>query len=189
MFKSFSVIAATFIVGASLQAAPIDPVFDMGDPPSGTPLVSNFFNFGSDAAGGGVLAFVNETGSLWTSLNFFVTLPANSAITCLPAPFFSSCQFSIVNTLPGGLAVFDLGVSNPTSLGGIASGEFFTINLNDFVNGQANPDPNGAGGWGNDNEFSAVANLASMPEPPAAALFLLGILLAGTAARRRLRST
>jgi len=33
-------------------------------------------------------------------------------------------------------ALFSLGVSNPTSLGGIANHEFFTINLNDFVNGQ-----------------------------------------------------
>jgi hypothetical protein len=184
LFKPLSIVAAAFLVGTALQAAPVDPVFEMGDPSSGTPLVSNFFTFGTDEAGGGVLAFVNDSGVLWTSLNFFVTLPANSPITCLPGPFFSSCQFSIVNTLPGGLAVFDLGVSNPTSLGGIASGEFFTINLNDFVNGQPNPDPNGAGGWGSDNDFSAVANLASMPEPSTVALFLLGILLVGVAARR-----
>ncbi len=189
MLKSLSiVIISAFITVAALQANPIDPVFEMGDPPSGTPLTSNFFTFGTNQAGGGILAFVNESGELWTSLNFRVTLPINSAITCIPAPFFSSCQFSIVNVLPGGVnALFDLGVSNPTSLGGIANHEFFTINLNDFVNGQPNLDPNGAGGWGADNEFVAVAN-ASVPEPATGALFLFGVLLAGMAGRRRLRA-
>ena len=185
MLKSLSIVVmSAFIAGAALQAEPIDPVFQMGDPSSGTPLTSNFFTFGTNQAGGGILAFVNESGELWTSLNFLVTLPINSAITCIPGPFFSSCQFSIVNALPAaGTALFSLGVSNPTSLGGIANHEFFTINLNDFVNGQPNLDPNGSGGWGADNEFTAVAN-ASVPEPATAALFLLGILLAGMAGWR-----
>jgi hypothetical protein len=191
MLKAFSIIIiSAFITGATLQAEPIDPVFEMGDPPAGTPITSNFFTFGTNEAGGGILAFVNESGELWTSLNFLVNLPINSAITCVPAPFFSSCQFSIVNVLPGGTtALFNLGVSNPTSLGGIANHEFFTINLNDFVNGQPNLDPDGSGGWGADNEFAAVANAsASVPEPATDALFLLGILLAGVAGRRRLRA-
>ncbi|HEY6990411.1 MAG TPA: PEP-CTERM sorting domain-containing protein [Bryobacteraceae bacterium] len=189
MLKSLSVIViSAFMAGAALQAAPIDPVFQMGDPSSGTPLTSNFFTFGTNQAGGGILAFVNESGELWTSLNFQVTLPINSAITCIPAPFFSSCQFSIVTVLPGaGTALFSLGVSNPTSLGGIANHEFFTINLNDLVNGQPNLDPNGSGGWGANNEFTAVAN-ASIPEPATDALFLLGMLLAGMISRRRLRA-
>lgn len=191
MLKSFSIIIlSAFMTGPPLQAEPIDPVFEMGDPSVGTPITSNFFSFGTNEAGGGILAFVNESGQLWTSLNFLVNLPINSAITCIPAPFFSSCQFSIVNVLPGGAtALFGLGVSNPTSLGGIANHEFFTINLNDFVNGQPNLDPDGSGGWGADNEFAAVANAsASVPEPATHALFLLGILLAGVAARRCLRA-
>jgi hypothetical protein len=186
MLKWLSIIIiSACITGAALQAEPIDPVFQMGDPVTGTPITSNFFTFGTNQAGGGVLAFVNESGELWTSLNFLVTLPINSPVTCIPAPFFSSCQFSIVNVLPGGTnALFSLGVSNPTSLGGIANHEFFTINLNDFVNGQTNPDPNGSGGWGADNEFAAVANAStSVPEPATNALFLLGILLAALAGR------
>lgn len=191
MLKSLPiVIISAFITVAALQAEPIDPVFQMGDPSAGTPITSDFFSFGTNQAGGGILAFVNESGELWTSLNFLVTLPINSAITCIPAPFFSSCQFSIVNVLPGATdALFDLGVSNPTSLGGIANHEFFTINLNDLVNGQPNLDPNGSGGWGPDNEFAATANAStSVPEPATNALFLLGVLLAGVASRKRLRA-
>lgn len=186
MLKPVSIaLLSAFLTGAALHADPIDPVFQMGDPSTGTPITSNSFTFGTNQSGGGILAFVNESGELWTSLNFFVTLPINSAITCIPAPFFSSCQFSIVDVLAGGTtALFNLGVSNPTSLGGIANHEFFTINLNDFVDGQPNLDPDGSGGWGADNEFAAVANAsASVPEPATYALFLLGVLLAGTAAR------
>jgi|KBSMisStaDraftv2_1062788.scaffolds.fasta_scaffold784124_2 hypothetical protein len=187
MVKPFSsiIVISALLTGAALRAEPIDPVFQMGDPDAGTPITSNLFTFGTNQAGGGILAFVNESGELWTNLNFLVTLPINSAITCIPSPFFSSCQFSIVDVLPGGSsALFSLGVSNPTSLGGIANHEFFTINLNDFVNGQPNLDPNGSGGWGIDNEFAAVANAStSVPEPATDALFLFGILLAGITSR------
>jgi hypothetical protein len=189
MLKPFClIVASTFIAGMALQADPIDPVFEMGDPDSGTPLVSDFFTFGANGSGGGILSFVNASGNLWTSLDFFVTLPINSPITCIPAPFFSSCQFSIVSTLPGGAnALFDLGVSNPTTTGGIHSNEFFTINLNDFIDGKPNLDPNGSGGWGPDNDFTAVANASShTPEPGTDALLVAGLLLAGVASGRHL---
>src|SRR5882757_6627597 len=103
MFKPLCVIVASaFIAGAALRADPIDPVFEMGDPVSGTPLTSNLFTFGGNELGGGILSFVNATGNLWISLDFFVTLPIDTPITCIPEPFYSSCQFSIA-PLPGGV--------------------------------------------------------------------------------------
>lgn len=185
MYKSRYLFAtvAILLAGAAARATPIDPVFEMGDPAGGTPIFSNFFSFTSDALGGGVLSFINESGNLWTKLNFLVILPADVTITCIPGPFFSSCQFSVIQQLPGGNAEFDIGVGNPTERGGIASGVFFTINLNDFVNGQTNPDPNGAGGWGADNSFQAEANDFA-PEPASWLLLLLGLMLIGWTYRR-----
>jgi hypothetical protein len=189
MYKLRYLFATTAIVIAATvaQASPMDPVFEMGDPPSGTPVYTDYFSFSSDPLGGGVLSFVNASGGLWTKLNFLVTLPSDSTITCLPGPFFSSCQFSVVQQLPGGNAEFDIGVGNPTGRGGIASGQFFTINLNDFINGQTNPDPNGAGGWGPHNSFQAIANDA--PEPASWLLLLAGVTLIGFLPRRDRRTS
>lgn len=189
MYKSRRILTfMTFLIaglGAVAHATPIDPVFSMGDPGTGTP-VGIVFTFGSNANGGGVLPFNNASGIHWNSLDVFVDLPANSSITCLPGPFFNSCQFS-QTSLPGGNARFDIGVADLSGEGGIAPGEFFTINLNDLIRGQQNPDPNGPGGWGPDSDFTAVAN-NSAPEPASWLLFASGLAFIG-ATRRRGRRT
>lgn len=180
-------LAALSFAAMPLTADPIDPVYSMGDPSSGTPIGANTFTFGADALGGGVFAFVNQSGNLWTKLDVFVQLPTGSVINCGPAPFFNFCQVSsVIQT--ASLSLFDIDLNSPSAqTGGIPDGEFFTINLNDLVNGGINTDPNGAGGWGPGNDFSATANLTNSPEPATAFFVLagLGMVSFGVLGRRR----
>ena len=178
-----------------LQADPVDPVFSMGDPAGGTQETSTTFKFNADGRGGGVFSFVNDSTVLWQNLQITVTEPSSSIITIISGPFFNAQQYSSLPSPMPGFSIFTIGLSNagPTTEGGIPNGTPFTINLNDLVNNQQPPDPNGIGGWGDGTVFSAAANVVpgaqgTVPEP--GSLFLLvsglGLVFFGT---RRLSSS
>jgi hypothetical protein len=162
-------------------------VYSMGDPGTGTPVTSNFI-FGSDPAGGGVLSFNNVSGVLWNSLEISVTEPIATQITILPGLFFNSNQFSSTPDPGGVTSRFTIGLFNTgTGSGGIPDGQFFTINLNNLIGNQQNTDPNGAGGWGPETQFSAAANsvnVSGSPEPASTLLVITGLGLVGWGSRR-----
>jgi hypothetical protein len=165
-------------------------VYSMGDPGTGTPVTSSFFFF-SDAAGGGVLSFMNESGLLWQNVLITVTELDNTAITILPGPFFNTNEFSSKSNNDG-TSVYSIGLFNTgQGLGGIANNEFFTINLNDLNGNTQNSDPNGAGGWGANIKFGADANAVPgapgtpiVPEPASTFLVITGLGLTGWGSRR-----
>lgn len=183
MFKARYIIALmTFsMAGIMAQADPIDPVMSMDDPTAGTPVTLGF-GFSSNVNGGGFLSFNNASGVLWTVFDVFVTLPVNSVITCSGGGFFDSCTYTSKSE-GASLSQYDIhfsnvaladysGVIEPQQGTGVIPGAFFTVNLNDFVNSVQPTDPNGSGGWGPNNSFSAVANNA--PEPASWALLVAG---------------
>jgi hypothetical protein len=152
------------------RATPVDPQISVGDPSSGTPLHSSTFFFTSDANGGGVLDFINDTGHVWQTLDFFVTLPAIDTITC-SSTVYGSCGYT-ATTASDGQALFDIGFEQPLMSGGIVSGESFSINLTD---------PNQAAGanrgsWGPFTTIEGVANFG-IPEPASWILTAIGLLV------------
>lgn len=182
---------AVLALGASLvRADPVDPVFSMGDPSTGTPVTSTSFVFGADALGGGVLSFVNDSGVLFQNLQITVTEASDARIALPNGLFFNTIQLSST-PLGNGLSTFTIGLFNSgrTSEGGIPNGQFFTINLNDFVNNTQPSDPAGAGGWGPDKDFSATANVVpgapgTAPEPGSILLIASGLGLVWFGARQ-----
>src|SRR5579875_705940 len=106
-----------FAFGSTLLADPIDPVFSIGDPPSGTPITGSTFQFDSNVDGGGVLSFTNATTFDWTSIQFFVTLPQNDSITCFQSTnaIFRACSVSSGPVDSKGNQVYDIGVSVPVT--------------------------------------------------------------------------
>jgi hypothetical protein len=183
-------LAVLAIATTVLHADPVDPVFSMGDPTAGTPVSTSSFAFGADAAGGGILAFVNQSGILWNDLTIKVTEPNNTAITILPGLFFNTFQFSSSDQ-GDGTSVYTIGLFNTgAGSGGIGNGAFFTINLNDLLGNQQNPDPAGAGGWGAGADFTAIANVLpgdpnnNSPEPASMLLVVAGLGLVGWGSRR-----
>jgi len=184
---------AVLAMGTSLvRADPVDPVYSMGDPAAGLPVTSQSFAFGSDAAGGGVFAFVNNSGILWQNLSISVTEPNNIAITVLPGLFFNTNQYSSTD-MGGGFSRFTIGLFNTgIGSGGIANGMYFTIDLNDLIGNDQPVDPNGLGGWGPNANFSASANsvpgapgtAAATPEPASMLLLATGLGLIWCGVRR-----
>ena len=176
-----------FTLAAVLNAAPIDPrIIINSDPPNPTPVTGLVFTFGSNANGGGVLPFINETNLDWLGLAISVDLPTGSIVNCLAGDLFQSC---FLNSRPigGGITEFtmfyqtvpndDADDKNPP---GIVRGQDFTINLNDLLNGKTNLDPNGSGGWGPDTDFTAeVSGILSdsVPEPATFAVVGSGLLM------------
>ncbi len=186
-------VAILITFGATaLQAVPADPqgVFDnaiAGLPV--TPVVD--FPMFANQNGGGVYNFQNMSGNDWVGMDFFVTLPNNTPITCGGGPFFQGCEvsstpndISLIARQETGFSVYDIGFFDAVDTG-IAAGTIFSINLNDPIDGQPNLDPNGAGGWGSNNSFLVVPT-AGAPEPSSWLLLASGIALIGTF--RRVRS-
>jgi hypothetical protein len=159
----------------TLQARPT--IIINRDPPDITVIANKSFTFGADAAGGGVFSFQNETGESWLQLDVLVSLPSGvTAITC------GSIAFVTCTVTPphDSVSIWDI-TFGPNPNGGIPNGATFSINLNN--NGVVNQDPNGAGDWGPDKQFSAVADA---PEPASWMLIGIGTLgLAGYCFRRR----
>jgi len=173
-----AILALFLAVPALVKAAPIDPVFSMEDPPEGIPITSTGFTFSANGLGGGIFPFINQSGVAWNRVDFTVLLPLNSIVTCGPGPFFGFCQVSVANQ--GNQDQWTLSLIGPLN-GGVVDGQFFQINLNDFLeDGIQNPDPNGSGGWGQNNSFGAIAN-NSTPEPATLGLLACGIAAAGFA--------
>jgi hypothetical protein len=172
--------AFTVLVGAD----PIDPVFTMSDPDSGIPIFSPSFSYYSNANGGGFVSFVNQSQFDWKGLAVQIIQPTGTIISCSGGPYFPTC---LISSIPqtGGLSLFTLNFTLRTKEGGLPNGEFFTINLNDFI-GEIQPaDPNGKGGWGAYTSFNARAtDLAyASPEPSTFFLLALALLLAFMAHR------
>ncbi|MBV9268525.1 MAG: hypothetical protein JO061_20320 [Acidobacteriaceae bacterium] len=172
---------------ALLLASPVvfaGPRISIGDPGTGTPVGMNF-TFASNASGGGYFTFDNASGVNWFSMDFQVSEPTGTAITCVPGPLFNTCESSVLST-SGNLSMFDVGFDNPTEGGGIPAGGSFTVDLNNEVDGHPNTDPNGAGQWLPGTEFTAIANL-STPEPGTFSLLFgaLAVYAGGRIYRKR----
>ncbi len=183
-------LAALAMSTSLLRADPVDPVYSMGDPTTGTPVTSNNFSFGADIQGGGVFAFVNNSGDLWNDLSISVTEPNATAITVLPGLFFNSYQFSSTPARTG-FSTFTIGLFNTgRGSGGIAEGAYFTINLNDLIGKTQNTNPSGAGGWGPGADFTAKANAVPgdpnniTPEPASMLLFATGLVFVWCGSQR-----
>lgn len=149
------------------------------DPPDITVITNKTFTFGADDEGGGVFSFQNETGVTWLELDILVTLPPSvTAITC-GSPAFVVCTATPPST---GMPQWDIQFG-PNPKGGIPNGDLFSINLNNDAVINTNPD--GAGDWGADKTFSAIAN-EQLPEPASWLLMGAGMLgLAVYGYRRR----
>jgi hypothetical protein len=159
----------------TLQARPT--IIINRDPPDITVIANKSFTFGANAHGGGVFSFQNETGEAWLQLDILVSLPSDvTAITC------GSFAFVTCTVTPpqGSSSKWDISFG-PNPNGGIPNGATFSINLNN--NAVVNEDPNGAGDWGPEKMFDAVANA---PEPASWMLIGVGALaLAAYGLRRR----
>lgn len=141
-----------------------------GDPPLDfTIITTSSFPFGSDPLGGGNFGFTNDTGNVWTKMDVLVTLPIFEPITCGSVTYVT-CTVTTTTPIGSGPVTFDI-IFGPNPASGITNMQNFTMNLND--NGLTNTDPNGAGSWGPDTDFTAVANA---PEPASFALAALGLL-------------
>ncbi len=178
----FCAVVALLLTSVALKADPIDPVFTMSDPDAGTPISDTSFSFSSNLNGGGFLSFVNESQVDWKGLAVQVTQPTGSIISCSGGPFFPTCLIASIPQTDQ-LSLFTLNLTLRTKEGGILNGEFFTINLNDFIGGAQPTDPSGNGGWGPDVSLSVqVTDYASSadanPEPATFFLFALGLALA-----------
>ena len=191
--KRFSRLAAitvlSFAITVLVKADPIDPIFDMGDPGIGLPITSTTFSFGANGSGGGFLQFMNESGADWFGLAVQVTQPTGTIISCSGGPFFSDCLISSIDQ-GNGSSLFSLNFTSRVKLSGITNGEYFTINLNNLVNGVQPTDPNGTGGWGPSADFNAQVtdSLPSVPEPATWVLLFSGLLITGGVRRLKNRS-
>jgi hypothetical protein len=143
-----------------------------GDPPDPTIIFSSSFSLTADESGGGNLSFVNGSGTRFTELDIFVSLPMLEAITCGPGPFIT-CTPTPLGAPTDKPLPFDI-IFGPAPGGGIAPGEGFSINLNN--DGTTNKDPNGPGDWGSNTTFEVIANT---PEPAVWAMTAVGILATG----------
>ena len=139
------------------------------DPPDITVITNKSFTFGADSSGGGLFSFQNETGESWLQLDILVTLPSSvTAITC-GSPAFVVCTAAPPHD---SVSFWDI-TFGPNPNGGIPNGDTFSINLNN--NAVVNMDPNGAGEWGADTDFRAIANDGA-PEPASWILMGIGVL-------------
>jgi PEP-CTERM motif len=181
--QAAAILSISLVLPALLiNADPIDPVFSMEDPGEGTPITSTSFIFNANELGGGISPFMNESGVAWSRVDFTVQLALNSIISCGPSPFFTFCQIS-VQDLGNNQGQWKLSLIGPIN-GGVLNGQFFQINLNDFIeDGIQNPDPNGSGGWGSEARFGGVAN--STPEPATLGLLACGIAAVALARMRK----
>jgi hypothetical protein len=156
------------LVAASACLAQGPSIIFNSDPPDPTSITGLSFTFGSNANGGGNLSFTNDSGQQWSSLNVYVNLPDLETITCGPGPF-GTCS---ITPSTGTDHTINYNIAfGPSPRGGILPDQNFSINLNN--DGLTNTDPSGAGDWGPDTDFNAVAN--GMPEP--ASWELCGLVL------------
>lgn len=170
------------------DGVPVDPVMGVTDPTCTECGVGLTFSFFSNATGGGFTDFQNVSGQNWTSLLIDVTtnggtlpsVPASS-ITCITNTFATCQSFDLAG---GVTAIYLTGVFVPPD--DIPNLGFFTINLNDLINGVQPRAVNGTGGWGAFREFDATANAPS-PVPEPATITLLGVGLGALLTKRRLR--
>ncbi len=181
----FGAVIALLLTSVALKADPIDPVFHLDDPGTGLPITSLGFSFSSNESGGGFFEFMNESGSDWFGLAVQVTQPTGSIISCSGGPFFSDCLISSIDQ-GDGLSSFTLNLSSRLKQTGIANGVYFTVNLNDLVNGIQPVDPSGTGGWGPNTALNVqvtdyLQSTTAMPEPVTWTLLLAGGLIIGGA--------
>jgi hypothetical protein len=172
---------------AKADSVPVDPVMGVDDPTScgqGCTGVGTTFSFFSDANGGGINHFQNQSGVDWTSLLIDVTtnggelpsVPADT-ITCFTNAFATCQSFDLAD---GTTAIYLTGVFTlPDDIPNLA---FFTINLNDDQSAIGAD----AGHWGSGREYDATANAPS-PVPEPAAITLLGVGLGALLTKRKLR--
>jgi hypothetical protein len=149
------------------RATPVDPQISVGDPSAGTALDSGTFFFKSDANGGGIFDFTNDSGNVWQTLDFFATLPASDTIAC-GSTFYRLCDYTSTPAV-NGQAIFDIGFEQPLESGGIGPGVSFSIDLNTVADVDR-------GGWGADNSIEGVANF-DLPEPASWFLTAAGLLV------------
>ena len=150
------------------RATPVDPQISVGDPSSGTPLYSGTFSFKSDANGGGVFDFTNDTRQVWQTLDFFATLPETDTIAC-GSTIYRLCDVAPPTAVGNDDALFDVGFEQPINGSGIGPGVSFSIDLNTVVYEDR-------GGWGADNSIEGVANF-DLPEPASWVLTGAGLLV------------
>ena len=138
------------------------------------------FSFTSNATGGGVFDFINNSGQDWFNLSITTKFPGGNLQTdysCSAPGIFMNCKFSLnsdgslVNVLFYGIGRNEEGFANKGSLieddtfTGIRNGQEFIVSLN-------NPGSSSVGGWVPNTKFNAIANV---PEPTSMTLFLIGL--------------
>ncbi len=166
----------TLLMAVAPMALRANPTILIKDPPPPAIIVSDAFTFGADALGGGVFSFTNESGSDWRQLDVTATLPIMTTVTVGSGPFIIDAVH--ITPVTGGF-FYDV-MFGPTATGGILNGATFTINLD-----TSGSDPNGAGDWGKNKDFTAAANGA--PEPSSYLLLLTGGLFGAGVLRHRRR--
>lgn len=149
------------------------------------------FSFTSNATGGGVFDFINNSGQDWFNLSITTKFPGGNLKTdyqCAAPGLFMNCQFSLnsdgtlINVLFFGIGRGEETFASKGSFieddtfTGIRNGQEFIVNLN-------NPGSSSVGGWVPNTRFDAIANI---PEPASMTLFLVG--LGAIAVGRRLRN-
>ena len=165
----------------SLYADGVDPVIQIDDPtcpPSGCTQVFSQqpFTFSSNDAGGGTTVFqVSPKSQGFTTLDIETIGTfgdTTSNVQCFSNEF--SCNVTFID------GVTDIFLSRfcdrDVCSGGFAPGDIFDIDLDNlvldangnpiFINGVAETNGEGIGGWGPNREFSALANLTSAPTTP-----------------------
>ncbi len=190
--RVLSLLAFVFLLSGLARAdstTPTDPRIGIAGSGNSTD-VGLTFSFTSNATGGGIFDFINNSGQDWFNLSITTKFPGgdlNKDYQCAAPGIFMNCQFSLssdgsmINVLFFGVgsgtgsAGTLAAASRDDTFTGIRNGQEFIISLN-------NPGSSTVGGWVPNTRFDAIANI---PEPASMTLFLVG--LGAIAIGRKLR--
>lgn len=181
MKMRWALLIIAVVVGCTVSAFAAGPQIGVGDPNCSSwnsslgPLIyvnSNQFSVETNILGGGYFGVCNQSGSIWTTVDFKFN-GTLSDIFCY-SDVFASCS---VTTLSG---VTDIFFSDPKNgshgdAGGIPDNQLMTINLDTNCTPTANNDCSGNDGdWpANFDLYGGANGPANIPTPEPATAILL----------------